>query len=159
MRKARYDIAVAAAVRSPWEIRSRRIHKDFPPGFVLKKRKVERAKSNGDQDDVIEVLINIFARSIIQLTVGHKDHPDTPGIEVFCVHLKSKLSTRLDREERDNPEVRAHAAPLGAAISMIRRTAESAPLRSLLNGVMRDTDTPVGELGIRFPSNSVPIRA
>ena len=77
-----YDIAVAAAVRAPWEIRGRRVIKDFPEGFVLRKREVDRAGGNEDPDDDIEVLIRVFSRSVLQLTIGHRDAPEVPPIEV-----------------------------------------------------------------------------
>lgn len=47
----------------------------------------------------------------------------------------------------DNALVAPHANALGAAISTIRRMAEAAALRVLLNGVMKDTKTPVVVLG------------
>ena len=113
----------------------------------MKKREVDRAGSNQDQDDDIEVLISDFSRTIIQATIENKDHPELPTIEVFAAHLKSKLPTRLDREERENPATKGHGQALGAALSTIRRTAEAAALRIILNDVMRDTDTPVVVVG------------
>jgi endonuclease/exonuclease/phosphatase family metal-dependent hydrolase len=142
-----YDIAVAAAVRPPWKVLAKTIHKDFPPGFVLRKRRVTRDGGNEDQDDDIEVMIDIFSRSIVQLTIGHESAREVPAMEVFCVHLKSKLPTPLDAQERNEPGVRAHATALGAAISTIRRTAESAALRIILNEVMAGSDVPVVVLG------------
>lgn len=138
-----YDIAVALAVREPWGVRAKVNHKTFPKGTILKKREVDRNGGNLDEDDDIEVVISSFSRAIIQASIENKDHPELPLIEVFATHLKSKLPTRLDREERENPATKGHGQALGAALSTIRRTAEAAALRVLLNDVMRDTDTPV----------------
>ena len=146
-----YDIAVAAAVRAPWAIRGKRVHKAFPDGLVLQKRGAARqpgdADDNEDEDDDIAVQISLFSRSVLQLTIGHGERNDVPAIEVFAVHLKSKLPTRLDAQESGQPAVRAHATALGAAISTIRRTAEAAALRVLLNLTLDDTNTPVAVLG------------
>jgi len=138
-----YDIAVAAAVRDPWEVREKRLHKEFPEGYVLKKR----GGSRDPEDDEIEVRIEKFSRTVIDLEIGHKDHPDLPAIRVLCAHLKSKLPTRLDREERDVDAVRTHATALGAALSTIRRTAEAAALRIVVNEALKNTETPLVVLG------------
>lgn len=138
-----YDIAVAAAIRDPWELRSKTLHKDFDEGFVLKKR----GGSRDPEDDEIEVQISRFSRTILELEVGHKDHPDLPSLRVLCAHLKSKLPTRLDREERDLDAVRKHASALGAALSTIRRTAEAAALRVIVNETLKQSDTPLVVLG------------
>jgi endonuclease/exonuclease/phosphatase family metal-dependent hydrolase len=142
-----YDIAVALAVRKPWIVRARQNHKSFPEAFALKKRAVERAGSNEDPDDDIEVLIDEFSRTVIQASIGHERDPGLPAIELFATHLKSKLATQLDAEESARPEVRRHSQALGAALSTIRRTAEAAALRIILNAVMRDTDVPVAVVG------------
>ncbi|HYZ26505.1 MAG TPA: endonuclease/exonuclease/phosphatase family protein [Geminicoccaceae bacterium] len=141
-----YDIAVALAVRRPWTVRARQNHKAFPDGFVLKKRAVTQA-GNEDPDDDIEVLIDEFSRTVIQASIAHERAQDLPAIELFATHLKSKLPTRLDAEEGARPEVRGHSQALGAALSTIRRTAEAAALRTILNDVMRDTDVPVAVVG------------
>lgn len=136
-----YDIAVAALVRDPWEVRERRVHKQFPEGFKLKKR------AGNPEDDEIEVKIDIFSRSILDLEIVNRDHPETPAIRVFCAHLKSKLPTWLDWQEREIPEIKAHAGELGAALSTIRRTAEAAALRIIVTDLMKGTDVPVVVLG------------
>jgi endonuclease/exonuclease/phosphatase family metal-dependent hydrolase len=160
-------VAVACAVRQPWEIRGRARHKAFPPGLRLKKRKRSMADIQDDppeadlaeespsgeaflpshEDDAIEVTIEEFARSVLQVSVGHAEAPEVPVVEVFCAHLKSRLPTRLDDAEYENDAIRPHATALGAALSTIRRTAEAAALRVILNGVMKGTDAPVVVLG------------
>ena len=142
-----YDIAVAAAVRKPWEIRQSTVHKTFPEGFALRKRDIDSHNASEDEDDDIEVKIDKFSRSVLQLSVGHSERDEVPAIDAFAVHLKSKLATRLDREEREDPRTRPHSAALGSALSTIRRTAEAAALRMILNQVMRETDRPVAVLG------------
>lgn len=162
-------IAVAAAVRKPWRIRAVTRHKDFPEGFRVKKRRRTMAQirdnptradieklgaADQDQDplflpshedDAIDVQIAQFSRSPLQVTVEHGTarRPAVPPVEVFCAHLKSKLSTRLDIEEFRDPKVRPHQEALGAAISTMRRVAEAAALRIILDGVMKGTDHPV----------------
>ncbi|MGP9813869.1 endonuclease/exonuclease/phosphatase family protein [Rhodopseudomonas sp. NSM] len=162
-------IAVAAAVRKPWEITGVKRHKAFPQGLRLKKRertmkglRADPPEADEDivpdendefgpshEDERIEVSINEFSRSPLQVTVTHgtAKSPSVPPIQVFCTHLKSKLSTPLDNEEYRNPAIRPHTNALGAALSAIRRTAEAAALRIILNDTMRDTDDPTIVLG------------
>lgn len=156
-------IAVAAAVRKPWVVESWKRHKAFPDGFKVKKRKKSMAEIQNDpsdadmedddgllpshEDDEIQVGISEFSRSVLQVTVGHAAVDDVPPVEVFCSHLKSKLPSRLDIEEYRDDVVRPHRNALGAAISTIRRTAEAAALRIILNEVLEDTNTPAVVLG------------
>ena len=161
-------IAVAAAVRRPWRILERTRHKAFPEGFRLVKGKRSMADirknmpdadrgtevENGQflashEDDAIEVLISEFSRSPLQIRVGHGTarRPAPPPIDVFCCHMKSKLSTRLDDAEYRNPLIRPHAEALGAALSTIRRLSEAAALRIILDRAMKDADGPTVVLG------------
>lgn len=158
-------IAVAAAVRKPWVIVEKQRHKAFPDEFVLRKRKksmaeIQEAPSEADldedseeqlleshEDDEMLVTISEFSRSPLQITVGHERADDVPPIAAFCTHLKSKLPTRLDIEEWRDEAIRKHKNALGAAISTIRRTAEAAALRIILNSVMAETDRPTVLLG------------
>lgn len=138
-----YDIAVAAAVRRPWVVRRKRLHKGFPPEFTL----VKRGGARDPEDNEIAVSIDKFARTVLDLEIGHEQHPALPAVRVMCCHLKSKLATTLDAEERGHPEIRLHAAALGAAISTIRRTAEAAALRMIVDDILRGTNTPLAVLG------------
>jgi hypothetical protein len=162
-------IAVAAAVRQPWRILSVQRHKAFPPEMKLKKRKRTMAairanppaadrEVDADQDpefvpshedEGIEVAISEFSRSPLQVTIGHSRarNPSVPPIHVFCTHLKSKLSTPLDNEEYRDAAIRPHREALGGALSTIRRTAEAAALRIILNKTMTGNDEPVVVLG------------
>ena len=156
-------IAVAAAVRKPWAIAGSVRHKDFPAGFKLKKRdRTMREIINeptevdllddesllpNHEDDDISVSISRFSRSALQVSVRHSEVDDVPEIQVFCTHLKSKLPTRIDLEEFRDDRIKPHRDALGAALSTIRRTAEAAALRVILNETMKDNDVPVVVLG------------
>lgn len=160
-------IAVACAVRAPWEIRDVVRHKAFPPAMRLVKRKQSMAELRAtppaadaridperdptfvpsQEDEGVRVAIDEFSRSVLQVTVGHARAAEVPAIEVFCTHLKSKLATPLDDPEFDDPKVRPHAAALGTAISTVRRIAEAAALRIVVDGAMRGGDKPVVVVG------------
>ncbi len=160
-------VAVACAVRAPWEIRGVARHKAFPPEMRLVKRKQSMAQIRSappaadaridperdptfvpsQEDEGVRVAIDEFSRSVLQVTVGHGRAPEVPAIEVFGTHLKSKLATPLDNPEYRDPLVRPHAAALGTALSTIRRIAEAAALRIIVDGVMRGGDSPVLVVG------------
>lgn len=143
-----YDIAVTAAVRKPWEVENKNIHKNFPEHFRLIKREVDHAASPViDEDDDIEVVIDKFSRSILQLSIKNPKYDDDPNIEVFATHLKSKLPTQLDKEENSKDNIRKHSQALGDALSTIRRVSEAAALRMILTNLLKDTDIPVIALG------------
>ncbi len=100
------------------------------------------------QAPAIAVAIPGFSRPVLRFSVALRDEP--PLTEIFVTHLKSKLPTRVDREDwfTETPDLyRPHATALGAALSTIRRTAEATALRVLLTGVMKGTTTPVIVLG------------
>jgi len=101
----------------------------------------------GSQDDDIEVNVTMFSRSVMQLLVGHEHEADLPAIAVFATHLKSKLPTQLDQQERDDDAIRPHSKALGSALSTIRRTAEAAALRIILGAQMKHNNAPVVVLG------------
>jgi hypothetical protein len=174
-------IAVAGAVRKPWVVEATTRHKAFPPGFRLVKGKRSMADIQANppaadtvpgaddtetlpshEDDAIEVKISEFSRSPLQLTITHGTAraPKAPVVEVFCCHLKSKLPTRLDDPEFKDPAIRPHADALGAALSSLRRVAEAAALRVILNGIMKGNDRPVvvvGDLNDGQHSNTLAI--
>lgn len=142
-----YDIAVAAAVRRPWRATATHNHKNFPDHFRLLKRRHGQAGADEDrEDDDIDVKIDIFSRTVLQLTIEHEGG-ETPPVEIFCAHLKSKLPTRLDDPEAGIDELRPHREALGSALSTIRRTAEAAALRMIMTEVMKGTDRAAALLG------------
>jgi len=153
-----YDIAVAAAVRRPWRVRETMLHKSFPDGFRLIKRRHGAAGADEERtDDDIDVQINLFSRTVMQLTLT-RDEPDVPDVEALCAHLKSKLSTTLDPVEARNDALKPHRAALGAALSTIRRTAEAAALRMIVTNLTKATERAVvvvGDLNDGAHSNTV----
>ena len=144
-----YNVAVAAAVRRPWVVQSRETHKQVPPELKLIKHELEAASDTAeDVDDDIAVTIDVFSRTILELTVAHDAVDNVPPLTVYCCHLKSKLPTRFRSIDYDaNPEIDGFEAPLGTALSTIRRTAEAAGLRVLLDKRMDDNHDPVAVLG------------
>jgi len=95
IRETRWDgIAVAAAVRQPWTIKTIKRHKAFPEGFALRKTKrsmatiqdnpteADRAENENflpsHEDDEISVAISEFSRSPLQVTIGHQQADDVP---------------------------------------------------------------------------------
>jgi endonuclease/exonuclease/phosphatase family metal-dependent hydrolase len=135
-----YNIAVAAAVRKPWQVAAQKNHKSFPSNVKLNK-----PPSNDGEDDELDIDIDRFSRTILQLSINHTDEGDkVPTIEAFATHLKSKRPTVL---YTDNAALKRHQAAIGSAISTIRRTAEAAALRILLTEVLKDTNHPVVVIG------------
>lgn len=103
---------------------------DFPAGAVFNKRRtIEQVK----------VEIDSFSRPILSAMVKPKKGPP---IRVMCAHLKSKRPMNLDKQERENPAVAPHADAIGQALASIRRTAEAAALRVVLNESMLGNDIP-----------------
>lgn len=103
---------------------------------------------NDPQAPHIDVAIDRFSRPVLHFAVALRE--DQPATEVFVVHLKSELPTRLDSEDwfkADPDTYKPHATALGAGISTIRRTAEAVAVRVLLTAVMKHTTTPVIVLG------------
>jgi endonuclease/exonuclease/phosphatase family metal-dependent hydrolase len=140
------QISVALAVKKKNAILFKRWHKYFPEELVLKKR-LDLQDHTPDYE--ISVSIDRFSRDVLRVTIN-LDPPGgnpLPNLVVFVAHLKSKMAMSLDRQEREQRLIRTHSKALGAALSTIRRTAEAAALRVLLNKVMKKTDTPVVVLG------------
>jgi hypothetical protein len=136
-----YNIAVAAAVRKPWRVVAPpQLHKNFPASLNLTK-----PRSADGEDDELEIAIDRFSRTILQLSINHDD-PDAalPDIQVFITHLKSKRPTIV---ATNSDAIKPHKEAIGAAISTIRRTAEAAALRVLLTNQMKHNDQPVVVLG------------
>ncbi len=143
-----YDIAVAAAVRKPLVVDEVKVHKSFPEGFRLIKREVDHSTSTViDEDDDIEVVINKFSRSILQLSIKSPEFSNDPSIQVFATHLKSKLPTRLDKQEGEIAKTKKHSHALGDALSTIRRLSEATALRMILTNLLKNSDAPAVALG------------
>ena len=137
-----YDIAVAAAVRKPWRVEDRRLHKAFPDGFRLIKRGHGEAGAQAERtDDDIDVRIPFFSRTVLELVLVRDGVDNLPPLHVVCAHLKSKLPTQLDPVEARIDALRPHRNALGAALSTIRRTAEAAALRMILTDLTKSDAT------------------
>jgi hypothetical protein len=101
-----------------------------------------------------------FVNGLVRLDIRHRDRADVPVVSVYCCHLKSKLSTRLDRGHPDYIAMKPHAQAIGAALSTIRRTAEAAALRVILDKAMKGRHTPtvvIGDLNDGRLSNTLNI--
>ncbi len=103
---------------------------DFPPAFAL------ASPGNDAQTPDISVKIKGFSRPVLHFTIAPRT--DSPEINIYVCHLKSKLPERV-------PGV--HAGNLGAALATIRRTAEASALRVILTEQMRSNDVPTVVLG------------
>jgi endonuclease/exonuclease/phosphatase family metal-dependent hydrolase len=157
-----YDIAVAAAVRKPWQVLDKKLHKSFPENFRLIKRgHGEEGAEEERTDDDIDVQIKFFSRTVIELSIGRSDVQDIPPLHVLCSHLKSKLGTDLDPVEARIEALKPHRAALGAAISTIRRTAEAAALRMILTDLTKGNAQRavalIGDLNDGAHSNTIAI--
>ncbi len=137
----------AMAVRRPHQRKFSTWVDRFPDDFVLRKR----GGSKGDDPDLeIGVEIDNFSRPVLRVTVQPQfaGVADAPAIVAFAAHLKSKLPTRLDSQDRGRPGLTAaDRRALGAALSTIRRTAEAAALRMVINSAMSSTAVPVVVMG------------
>lgn len=157
-----YDIAVAAAVRKPWRVQERLLHKTFPDGFRLIKRGHGEVGAQAERtDDDIDVQIRFFSRTVMELVLVRDGLNDLPPLHVLCAHLKSKLPTQLDPVESKLEALKPHRTELGAALSTIRRTAEAAALRMILTDLTKNDATRavvlIGDLNDGAHSNTLAI--
>lgn len=135
----------AVAVRKPHKVTSKKWIKNFPDETVLKKR----SGSQNEPDYEMVVAIEKFSRSLLHVNVKVDIGPNVAPIKliVLAAHMKSKLPIRMDSQESGNPSIKRHATALGQAMASIRRTAEAAAVRVLLNKLMKGNDNPVVVLG------------
>lgn len=140
-------ISNAVAVKAPHQRTFSTWIEDFPDDFILKKR----GGFSADNPDLkIGVAIDNFSRPVLRVTVQPQFDraPDVPAIVIFVTHLKSKRPTDLDSQDRHLPGLTApDRRALGAALSTIRRTAEAAALRMIVNSAMSSTAVPVVVIG------------
>lgn len=133
-------IVCAAAVRKEIPVESVEWIEDFPDNFVL-------SSAGGDaQTPAISVTIKGFSRPVLHARL--RLHPKEPLVHLYVCHFKSKGPTDLFRESWYEKDVHGmHHTVLGAAVSTIRRTAEAAAMRVILNLGMKNTDEPVIVMG------------
>lgn len=133
-------IICAAAVRREIPVESVEWIQDFPDSLQL------RSGGGDAQTPAINVAIKGFSRPVLHARL--KLHPNEPLVHMYVCHLKSKGPTELFREPWYKKEVHGmHHTALGAAISTIRRTAEAAAMRVILNLVMKNNCDPVIVMG------------
>jgi len=114
--------------------------KDFPEQFML------ASKGTDPQTPAISVNISGFSRPVLRFQV--RPRQDEELIWIYVSHFKSKGPTDIYREDWFEKEVHAkHSRALGAAISTIRRTAESTALRILLTEQLKDNNIPAVIMG------------
>ncbi len=114
----------------------------FPEGCFL------RSEGEDDQTPSIELEVNAFSRPVLNFMIKPARSKD--AIRVFVCHFKSKAPTRVSSEDwykRDPDLYKRHQNTLGAALSTIRRTAESTALRVILNDYLTGNGHPVAVLG------------
>jgi hypothetical protein len=133
-------IVCAAAIRNGIPVESVEWIENFPDNLVLN-------STGGDaQTPAINVSIKGFSRPVLHALL--KLHPNEPSVHLFVCHFKSKGPTELFREHWYKKDIHGlHHTALGAAVSTIRRTAEAAAVRVLLNSIMKNTNEPVIVMG------------
>ena len=112
----------------------------FPDGF--------RLSAKGDDPQTPDIAVNIsgFSRPVLRFDIVPRE--GEPEVQVYVCHFKSKQPTKIYREGwYDAATYQKHAKAIGAALSTIRRTAEAAALRFMLNDEMKGNDKAVIVLG------------
>lgn len=134
-------IVNAAAVRRDLLVGDPDWITDFPEELVL------RSSGDDPQQADISVALDTFSRPVLHLKVQVTD--DTPAIEVFECHFKSRRPHQVwyERDWYERDIHGPHATAIGYALSTIRRTAEAAALRVLVTRIAKTTDTPVVLIG------------
>lgn len=149
---SRDEVQVAFAVRKGLLRGAARWHPDFPQDVRFIKRPHPQSTNH------MEVLINNFSRPPLEIRIKPKRR-GAPEMTLINTHLKSKRPIRLDRPERDKLPSEDETA-IGTALANVRRSAEAAALRALLNRRMLENDMPyvvVGDLNDDYLSVSTTI--
>ncbi len=136
---SRNQVQVAFAVRKGL-LRDEPVwHPDFPEEVKFLKRPSPQSTNQ------MEVKIDNFSRPPLEIRIKPKRR-GAPETTLINAHLKSKRPIRLDRPERDKLPTEDENA-IGAALATVRRSAEAAALRVLLNKRMLGNDDPFVVLG------------
>ncbi|MEQ6327183.1 endonuclease/exonuclease/phosphatase family protein [Pseudomonas chengduensis] len=133
-------IVCAAAVHTDIKILRAEWIDRFPEELVL--------RSRGDDPQTPEISVDIkgFSRPVLHATL--QLHDEELPVHLYVCHFKSKGPTQVYRESWYKKEVHAvHSTAMGAAISTIRRTAEAAAMRVILNLTTKGTNEPVIVVG------------
>ena len=136
---SRNEVQVAFAVRKGYLRDAPVWHPDFPENVKFLKRQSPNSTNH------MEVMINNFSRPPLEIRVKPKRR-GAPEMTLFNAHLKSKRPINLDRPERDKLPFEDEVA-IGSALANVRRSAEAAALRALLNQRMIGNDEPFIVLG------------
>lgn len=124
------NTAVAIIVREPWNVVSQETIKLLPFEQIVK------TDDNDGEDDELTLSIKKFSRSVLKVEIENTSNSRTPNITMFACHLKSKLPAKHISEKA-----------IASAVSTIRRTAEAAGLRIILDEHMAGASTPTVVIG------------
>lgn len=129
---SQFQVQVAFAVRKGWLRGAETWHEAFPENAIFKKRPTDESTYQ------MEVSIDNFSRPPLEIRVKPARR-EAPEMCLFCTHLKSKRPIELDSSERRRLPYQDETA-IGSALANIRRSAEAAALRLLLNDRMLGND-------------------
>lgn len=132
-------IANAVAVRKPHRLEQVEWVAAFPDRLRLRRR---ATRSLADTDYSMNVGIGEFSRPVVRATIQAAHRGPAPKVEVLVAHLKSKLPMNLEKED-EAALLPGDTDALGSALSTIRRTAEAAALRLLLNELLNTENAAV----------------
>ena len=135
----RFQVQVAFAVKKGLIRGAEAWHDNFPPEAIFIKRKTSTSTNH------MKIDIDNFSRPILEIRIKPRRR-GAPEMSLFNVHLKSKRPMRLDKTE-SNKLPAEDETPIRSALSTIRRAAEAAALRMLLNERMLGNDDPFVVLG------------
>lgn len=136
------SIFCAAIVRKGFLVNTPNWVDKFPEKFIL--------SSSGDDKQTPELDIKIkgFSRPVLHFEI--QPNNDSSVINIYVCHLKSKAPTKVFNEnwyKKNSDFYSKHSNCIGSTISTIRRSAEAAALRFILNEQMKKNDTPVIVMG------------
>jgi len=139
-----YQLLIPADATGKKIICAAAVHKDISVDYVEwiehfpESLKISSGGSD-KQTPAINVDLKGFSRAVLHARL--KLPSDNLPVHLYVCHFKSKGVTELYREPWYKKDVHGmHHAALGSAVSTIRRTAEAAALRVILNMVMKNTD-------------------
>jgi len=138
---------VAAAVAPHWEVISTEWISDFPPELIWK-----------SDDTRYEMAVNIdrFSRPVLKLRLRA---PDARTLTLFNTHLKSRLPVPPNNEHFYGVGA-DHWLDIGRALAGMRRIAEAAVLRLLVNRQLTQSSDAVvvaGDCNDRYPGNVIDV--
>ncbi len=112
--------------------------KNLPDELVLR-------KMEGPRDYSMSIGIDKFSRAVLKTTLLHKELQEK--ITFYVAHFKSKIPMRFSAEEKEEFEMGEFTQRNAKALSSMRRVAEAAGLRILLDKQMKGTHDSVIVMG------------